>query len=46
MPDTSIHLYQLAALADPKYMPMVRQITSKSARAPQKWLPLLKQAGF
>jgi len=45
-PGTSLHLYQLAALADPKYTSTVQQITSKSSRAPQDWLVLLKAAGF
>jgi len=45
-PGTSLHLFQLAALADPKYAPFIQPIAAKAGRSPQDWLVLLKLAGF
>jgi len=45
-PGTSAHLYQLAALADPKYAATFQQVCAANHRNPIDWLVLLNGAGF
>ncbi len=45
-PATSLRVYQLAAMVDPKYAPTMQQIAAKSGRSPTDWIVLLQQAGL
>ena len=45
-PDSSIQLYQLAMLLDPKYADTLQQITANAGHASQDWPALLAKTGL
>jgi hypothetical protein len=46
-PDSSLHLYEMAALLDPKYRPIHEHVAASTTGGhPLSWLTLLNDAGF